>query len=151
MCGILGAIRSEGPVDEQQLADARDLMSHRGPDDAGLSVDGSVGIGFRRLAIIDLSKAGNQPMKSDDGRVTLVFNGEIYNFRELKKELALQMSFRSETDSEVVLNGYIAWGWDELLRRIDGMFAFAIWDERLGRLFLARDHLGQKPLFWAHH
>ncbi len=151
MCGIIGSIRTNELVDEQQLADARDLMAHRGPDDTGLSVDEGVGFGFRRLAILDLSQAGHQPMKSDDGRVTLVFNGEIYNFRELKKELALQMSFRSGTDSEVVLNGYIAWGWDELLRRIDGMFAFAIWDARLRTLFAARDRVGMKPFFYAHN
>ena len=83
MCGIIGSIRTKGALDEKRLADARDLMSHRGPDDAGLSIDGDVGFGFRCLAILDLSQAGHQPMKSDDGRVTLVFNGEIYNFREL--------------------------------------------------------------------
>ena len=83
MSGIIGSIRTNELVDEQQLADARDLMAHRGPDDVGILVGGSVGLGFRRLTILDLSKAGHQPMKSDDGRVTLVFNGEIYNFREL--------------------------------------------------------------------
>lgn len=140
-----------GALDEKRLADARDLMTHRGPDDVGLSVDGPVGLGFRRLAILDLSVIGNQPMMTDDGRVSLVFNGEIYNYLELKQELARSQSFRSTTDSEVLLRGYVQWGWSELLRRIDGQFAFAIWDAQMQKLFIARDRLGQKPLFYSHN
>ena len=151
MCGIIGTIRTDEPVNEQRLADARDLMKHRGPDNVGLSVEGPCGFGFRRLAILDLSAAGSQPMNSQDSRVQLVFNGEIYNYLDLKQELARSHSFRSKTDSEVLLQGYIAWGWDELLRRIDGMYAFAIWDARAQKLFIARDRLGLKPLFYTHN
>lgn len=151
MCGIIGSIRTSEPVEERRLADARDLMRHRGPDDEGLSVDGPCGFGFRRLAILDLSAEGNQPMTTEDGRVMLVFNGEIYNYLQLKQELARRHAFHTSTDSEVLLKGYVEWGWDELLQRIDGMFSFAIWDARLQRLFAARDRLGLKPFFYAHH
>jgi asparagine synthase (glutamine-hydrolysing) len=124
-------------------------MSHRGPDDAGEYVGRSAMLGFRRLAILDLSCSGHQPMTSPDGRVTLVFNGEIYNYLELRRELEADWPFRSQTDTEVLLNGYRAWGWERLLSRIDGMYAFAIWDEALRTLFAARDRAGKKPFFYA--
>jgi asparagine synthase (glutamine-hydrolysing) len=149
MCGIIGAVESGVEGRKANLEQARDLMRHRGPDDAGLwSVQG-VALGFRRLAILDLSSAGNQPMLSPDGRLTLVFNGEIYNYRELRRDLEKGYSFRSQTDSEVLLAGFATWGWEELLRRIDGMFAFAIWDDLAQTLYAARDRVGKKPLFYA--
>jgi len=148
MCGILGVIGiSRCPA---HLERARELMLHRGPDDGGLAELGGAWLGFRRLAILDLSGAGHQPMTSADGRVALVFNGEIYNHRELRCELEAAYPFSSRTDSEVLLAGYAAWGFDALLRRIDGMFAFAIWDSRSGVLHAARDRLGKKPFFYAH-
>ena len=124
-------------------------MRHRGPDDTGLwSAKGAM-LGLRRLAILDLSAAGHQPMLSRDGRLALVFNGEIYNHRELRRELEITYPFRSQTDSEVLLAGFAAWGWEGLLRRIDGMFAFAIWDDRSQTLYAARDRVGKKPFFYA--
>lgn len=148
MCGILGIV-GENHVTDRQIERARDLMVHRGPDDAGLFTSGVARMGFRRLAILDLSAAGYQPMTALDDRVALVFNGEIYNFRALRRELEPEYSFQSETDSEVLLNGYIAWGWEELLRRIEGMFAIAIWDARSQVLYGARDRAGKKPFFYA--
>jgi asparagine synthase (glutamine-hydrolysing) len=105
-------------------------MAHRGPDDAGLYAEPGVLLGFRRLSILDLSPDGHQPMTSPDGQVTLVFNGEIYNYRVLRQTLARTYDFQSETDSEVLLAGYFKWGWSKLLPRLDGMFAFALWDAR---------------------
>ncbi len=149
MCGIVGFVGdvSSGRLD--RLVKARDLMVHRGPDDAGLSNVGAAHFGFRRLAILDLSHAGHQPMLSEDRSVALVFNGEIYNFRTLRRDLERSCRFRSDTDSEVLLKGYQEWGWEELLRRIDGMFAFAIWDDRKQTLFAARDRAGKKPFFYT--
>ena len=137
------------PQIKDRVTRAADLMLHRGPDDWGVYSDGHAALGFRRLSIIDLSLAGHQPMVTQDGSAVLIFNGEIYNFRELRKQLEPDYEFRSQSDSEVLLNGYLAWGWDELLRRIDGMFAFAIWDTRKRRLHIARDRAGKKPLFYA--
>ena len=149
MCGILGAIGPNAPQMKERVLRAADVMSHRGPDDWGVYTDDYAALGFRRLAIIDLSPAGHQPMVSPDGNTVLVFNGEIYNYLELRKELEPTFPFVSHTDSEALLNGYRAWGWEELLRRIDGMFAFAIWDKRARRVHMARDRAGKKPLFYA--
>jgi asparagine synthase (glutamine-hydrolysing) len=149
MCGIIGAVGVSDPQIKDRVARAANLMLHRGPDDWGVYSDQQAALGFRRLSIIDLSQAGHQPMVSRDGSAVLIFNGEIYNYRELRKELESSYEFCSQTDSEVLLNGYLAWGWDELLRRIDGMFAFAIWDVRSHRLHIARDRAGKKPLFYA--
>jgi asparagine synthase (glutamine-hydrolysing) len=149
MCGILGAIGVRDPEISDRLSRASNLMIHRGPDDSGAYSDEHSKLGFRRLSIIDLSMAGHQPMLSHDGSVVLVFNGEIYNYRELRKELEPHSLFRSQTDSEVLVNGFLAWGWEKLLQRIDGMFAFAIWDARRRRLYMARDRAGKKPLFYA--
>ena len=133
----------------ERVLRAANLMSHRGPDDWGVHTDDCAALAFRRLAIIDLSPAGHQPMVSKDGSTVLVFNGEIYNYLELRKELEPSFPFFSQSDSEVLLNGYRAWGWEQLLRRIDGMFAFAIWDKRARRVHIARDRAGKKPLFYA--
>jgi asparagine synthase (glutamine-hydrolysing) len=135
-------------MNERVIA-AANLMIHRGPDDWGVYTDDYAALGFRRLSIIDLSPAGHQPMVSKDGNIVLVFNGEIYNYLELRKELEPDYPFFSQTDSEALLNGYRAWGWEKLLQRIDGMFAFAIWDKQKRRVHMARDRAGKKPLFFA--
>src|SRR5580704_5475925 len=149
MCGILGAIGPSAPQMTERVVCAANLMSHRGPDDWGVYTDDYAALGFRRLSIIDLSPAGHQPMVSQDGNTVLVFNGEIYNYLELRKELERDFPFFSQTDSEALLNGFRAWGWEELLKRVDGMFAFAIWDKRTRRVHIARDRAGKKPLFYA--
>ncbi|MFN9811670.1 MAG: asparagine synthase (glutamine-hydrolyzing) [Deltaproteobacteria bacterium] len=150
MCGIVGWIGRGAPP---PTAAAGEALRHRGPDGNGtwLFTDGqrSVFLGQTRLAILDLSSGGAQPMTDRRGEVTLVFNGEIYNFRELRSQLeALGVTFRSTSDTEVLLEGYLAWGHD-VLRRLRGMFAFALWDGRDGSCWLARDRLGIKPLFVA--
>lgn len=141
------------PVSSVQLRKMTDAIAHRGPDGEGFYNDGFVGLGHRRLAIIDLSPAGHQPMISRDNQVVLSYNGEIYNFQELRSELeALGHRFRSRTDSEVVLNSWLEWG-DGCVTRFNGMFAFAIWDKREQSLFLVRDRYGIKPLYygcWGH-
>lgn len=149
MCGIVGVVEPGAAERKARLEQACDLMRHRGPDEAGLWSTKGAALGFRRLAILDLSAAGNQPMLSPDGQLALVFNGEIYNYRELRHELKGGYLFRSQTDSEVLLAGFAIWGWEELLRRIDGMFAFAIWDERAQTLYAARDRVGKKPFFYT--
>ena len=150
MCGIAGvAIRDGGLVDEGLVRAMTDVLAHRGPDGAGVHVEGRVGLGHRRLAIIDLSAAAGQPMAGADGRAWITFNGEIYNFRELRRELeSLGHRFRTSSDTEVILAAYAAWG-TECVSRLRGMFAFGIWDRERRRLFLARDRVGIKPLFYA--
>jgi len=150
MCGIIG-IASPSPNDSHDwLIAGRDAMAHRGPDDAGVwwSADGRVGLGHRRLAIIDLSPAGHQPMHDVMGLFTIVFNGEIYNYRDLQQELAAKgHTFRSHSDTEVILAAYREWG-ANCLARLNGMFAFALYDATQQTLFLARDRAGEKPLFY---
>jgi asparagine synthase (glutamine-hydrolysing) len=146
MCGIVG-IGSRAPVEVSSLLEAmRDTMCHRGPDDAGVwwSPDRRIGLGHRRLAVIDLSPAAHQPMVDPDSHTCVTFNGEIYNYRELRRELNC---FRSSSDTEVILHAYLRWG-DECLAHLRGMFAFALWDPRHRRLLLARDRCGEKPLFY---
>ncbi|MCB1916015.1 MAG: asparagine synthase (glutamine-hydrolyzing) [Rhodocyclaceae bacterium] len=147
MCGIHGIIRFDGgQVAPEQLTAMGNVTAHRGPDDEGQHIDGNCGIAMRRLSIIDLA-GGHQPLSSEDGKLWLVCNGEIYNFRELRSEL-IEAGFRFKTgsDSEVVLHAYDAWG-DDCLLRLNGMFDFALWDGRRRRLLLARDRLGVKPLY----
>lgn len=154
MCGlaaILAGSRSASPVDGDELLRIRDAMTARGPDGAGswLSPDGRVGLGHRRLAIIDLSPAGAQPMATEDGRLRIVFNGEIYNYRALRAELEAEgVRFVSHTDTEVILRLYRRHG-RAMLDRLRGMFAFALWDEQAQGMLLARDHFGIKPLYVA--
>jgi len=154
MCGIAGVYayrESAPPVDEQELLRIREAMNHRGPDGAGLwvSPDRKIGLAHRRLAIIDLSDAGAQPMATADGNFRITFNGEIYNYRELRKELeAKGYRFHSNSDTEVLLHLYAEHGAD-MLARLRGMYAFGIWDEREHELFLARDPFGIKPLYYA--
>lgn len=170
MCGLSGIYHRDGsPIDETALARMTAALAHRGPDDVGYAVFETretratvrhrletrepplrpdLGLGHRRLSIIDLSSAGHQPMSNEDGTVWVVYNGEIYNFKALRDELeALGHRFRSRTDTEVIPHAYEAWGMD-CLKRLNGIFAFALWDVRARRLVLARDHLGVKPLYY---
>jgi asparagine synthase (glutamine-hydrolysing) len=150
MCGIAGLIHLNGePVSPVILKKMTDAIAHRGPDGEGQWIEGNVGIGHRRLAIIDLSPAGHQPMITGDHRYVLSYNGEIYNYREIRSELeALGYWFRSQTDSEVVLNALAHWGPDALLK-FNGMFGLALWDRKEQTLLLARDRYGIKPLYYA--
>ncbi len=146
MCGILGLIQKD-PVDQQGFKLMLDKIKHRGPEQEGLWFNSrqNVALGHRRLAIIDLSPLGSQPMKSEDGRYIIVFNGEIYNFEEIRNELSGKgHKFISKSDTEVLLKSYIQWG-AECLEKLNGMFAFAIWDQKEEVLFAARDRLGEKP------
>ena len=151
MCGIGGLATRKDIVRDDVLLAMRDTMVHRGPDAAGIwkSPDGAVGLVHRRLSIIDLSSDGNQPMVDETGKTVIVFNGEIYNYKELRVELEQRgHRFRSKSDTEVLLEGYKAWG-EGLLSRLNGMFAFALYDGNARKLFLARDRAGEKPLFYA--
>ena len=152
MCGIAG-IASQHPIGARTwLIAGRDRMSHRGPDDSGAwwSPDEHVGLAHRRLAIVDLSPAGHQPMLRESGGLGIVFNGEIYNFQELRAELiACGQRFMSNSDTEVILAAYQQWGAD-CLTRLNGMFAFALYDAGKRQLLLARDRAGEKPLFYLH-
>jgi asparagine synthase (glutamine-hydrolysing) len=148
MCGITGLIHLDGaPVSPAILQKMTDAIAHRGPDGEGHWIEGNVGLGHRRLAIIDLSPAGHQPMISSDHRYVLTYNGEVYNYRELRSELeAVGYWFRSKTDSEVVLNALAHWG-VHALDRFNGMFALALWDRKDRTLLMARDRYGVKPLY----
>ncbi|HYS88773.1 MAG TPA: asparagine synthase (glutamine-hydrolyzing) [Bradyrhizobium sp.] len=151
MCGIIGVATQTAISDRGWLAAGRDAMRHRGPDDAGewWSADGRIGLGHRRLSIIDLSPAGHQPMQDAARELTIVFNGEIYNFSNLRRELAAKgHAFRSQSDTEVILAAYREWS-TECLSRLNGMFALAIYDARHRQIFMARDRAGEKPLFYA--
>src|SRR5689334_2999676 len=139
MCGIIGIAGTWSGCDRARFTAARDVMEHRGPDDAGVWESPGVILGTRRLAIQDLSAAGHQPLVASDGRCAITFNGEIYNFPELRRELARYTALTSHTDTGVVLLGYRHWGLRGMLDRIDGMFAFAIWDADRRRLLAARD------------
>lgn len=150
MCGIAGVLERSGrPVASEVLRRMGDVMAHRGPDGEGQHADGPIGLVNRRLAIIDPTPAGAMPMRSADGRFWITYNGEVYNFAELRAELtAAGHAFRSNTDTEVVLTAYAAWG-PACVERFNGMFALAIWDRDARELFLARDRFGVKPLYYA--
>jgi asparagine synthase (glutamine-hydrolysing) len=150
MCGICGMVDFRGaPVVPDVLRRMTDALAHRGPDGRGVFIDGGVGLGHRRLAILDLTPAGRQPMTTPDGRFTLVYNGEVYNYRELRAELERQgATFVSQSDTEVVLH-LLSQGGPQALSRLNGMFALALWDSRTRRLLLARDRYGIKPLYWT--
>ena len=152
MCGIVGIASCKPQCNKTWLALGRDAMTHRGPDDAGewWSLDSRIGFAHRRLAIIDVSEAGHQPMHDANATLSIVFNGEIYNFNELRKQLlALGHKFRSHSDTEVVLIAYLQWG-GRCVNMLNGMFALAIFDSRSNSVFLARDRAGEKPLFYRH-
>ncbi|MCL4539964.1 MAG: asparagine synthase (glutamine-hydrolyzing) [Bacteroidetes bacterium] len=149
MCGITGIFNLTGePVSINILKRMTDVVRHRGPDGEGFWVDSFVGFGHRRLAIIDLSPLGHQPMQNEDGSLIISYNGEVYNFHNIRAELqAKGYTFRSRTDTEVLLKAYQEWG-KECIKKFNGMFAFAIWDKRDNSLLLARDRYGIKPLYY---
>lgn len=152
MCGILGSV-GPPPPEHDLFGQMLDTLAHRGPDGRGVRTlaGGAVRFGHRRLAIIDLSPDGAQPIGNEDGTVWLTYNGEIYNYRELRDELTQRgHRFASHTDSEVIVHAYEEWG-EACLARLRGIFAFGLWDERSQTLFLARDPLGVKPLYYAHY
>jgi asparagine synthase (glutamine-hydrolysing) len=150
MCGICGIVNRDGePAPQAVLQRMTDALAHRGPDGEGIYTDGPAGLGHRRLAIIDLTPAAHQPMQTPDGRFVITYNGEIYNFRELRTELeALGHQFRSRSDTEVLLHMLARWG-ERALERLNGMFALALWDREKQELLLARDRYGVKPLYYA--
>jgi asparagine synthase (glutamine-hydrolysing) len=149
MCGIVGAVYFDREsVRAEVIGHMSDALRHRGPDDAGVFVDGWAGLGHRRLKIIDLSPAGHQPMSNEDRTVHVTYNGEIYNFRGLRDELVHRGHvFASRTDTEVIVHAYEEWG-ERCVERFNGMFAFGLWDGRHKKLLLVRDRLGVKPLFY---
>lgn len=149
MCGIFGIYYFDNsrPVNERVVKDATDVMSHRGPDDSGYYVSGNIGLGHRRLSIIDLS-AGHQPMANEDSRVITAYNGEIYNFKEIRQELITKgHTFLTHCDTEVIVHGYEEWG-TECVQKFNGMFGFILWDDRSKKVWVVRDRLGIKPLYY---
>lgn len=150
MCGICGIMNFNGkPVSHELLESMKDKLRHRGPDDEGEYFDGPLGLGHLRLSIIDLTDAGHQPMSTDDGRYQMIFNGEIYNYLELREELqAKGVVFHTDTDGEVLLQAYVNWG-IECLDKLNGMFAFVIYDRRDKSLFCVRDRYGIKPFYYS--
>ena len=149
MCGISGIYRFDRQrVERQSILEMSNSIRHRGPDDEGIHLSGSVGLGFVRLAILDLSTTGHQPMHSNNSRYTIVFNGEIYNYIEIREHLKTKgVQFNGHSDTEVLLKSYEVWG-ESCLEKLNGMFAFGIYDHHSGTLFLARDRFGIKPLYY---
>jgi asparagine synthase (glutamine-hydrolysing) len=148
MCGIHGLYQLDGkPAAAEWLTRMGNVTTHRGPDDSGAHVDGRCAIGMRRLSIIDLS-GGHQPIANADRSLVVVCNGEIYNYRELRRQLQAQgHHFSTESDSEVVLYGYAQWG-ERFVEHLNGMFGFAIWDAKQQTMLVGRDRLGIKPIYW---
>jgi asparagine synthase (glutamine-hydrolysing) len=155
VCGIAGFWQRPGDAPDvlrERIARMTETLRHRGPDDEGIWLEPALGValGFRRLAILDLSPLGHQPMTSVEQRYTIVFNGEIYNYRDLKEELAAAgHMFRGGSDTEVILAGFSRWGIEETLRRVTGMFGLAAWDGEARTLTLARDRIGKKPVYYG--
>ncbi len=150
MCGIVGFCSCSKKVDEEILTSMRDALTHRGPDDAGIYIDeeNNVGLGHSRLSIFDLSSLGRQPMSNENGSIWITYNGEVYNFKEIRKELIERgYSFKSNSDTEVLIKAYEEWGID-CVHKFIGMFALAIWDRRELKLYLLRDRVGVKPLYY---
>lgn len=149
MCGIAGIVNHDNkPVDKELLIAMRDTLSHRGPDDSGIWLEDNVGLGHRRLSIIDLSQAGHQPMHNEDNTIWLVFNGEIYNYVEIKEELVRKgHRFVSNTDVEVIIHAYEEAG-EDCVKLFNGMWAFVIWDVKDKKLFASRDRFGEKPFYY---
>jgi asparagine synthase (glutamine-hydrolysing) len=150
MCGIAGIVAVDG-LDQQAASRAlrmRDVITHRGPDEAGLHCDSHAALAHRRLSIVDLG-SGQQPLSNEDGSVWVIFNGEIYNHADIRKELESSgHCYRTRSDTETLVHAYEEWG-DAFVHRLRGMFAFAMWDAVRRRLLLVRDRLGIKPLYWA--
>ena len=158
MCGIAGFLDASAASSAAEATARVEAMTraiaHRGPDDSGTFVDAAAGIalGHRRLSIIDLSPLGHQPMTSADGRYVITYNGEVYNFAELRAELdALGHRFRGGSDTEVMLAAFVAWGVERATTRFVGMFAIGLWDRQARTLYLIRDRIGVKPLYWCRH
>ncbi|HDL00988.1 MAG TPA: asparagine synthetase B, partial [candidate division Zixibacteria bacterium] len=156
MCGITGFwIKNSGSSAESLRKTVKimsDALVHRGPDDCGIWVDENNGLalGHRRLTVIDLSSAGSQPMKSADGRYIIIYNGEIYNYKEIAERLRSKgVGLRGGSDTEVLLEAISVWGVDDTLQQLVGMFAFAVWDRKKNILVLARDRMGEKPLYYG--
>ena len=150
MCGITGIFDTRGtrPVDRAVLQRMNDAQFHRGPDEGSLHIEPGVGFGHRRLSIIDIA-TGQQPLFNEDGSVVVVFNGEIYNYQELIPELqAAGHRFHTKSDTEVIVHAWEQWG-EDCVQRFRGMFAFVLWDRNRQTLFMARDRLGVKPLYYA--
>lgn len=153
MCGIVGICQNNQPITETLLLAMRDTLIHRGPDDSGiwLNPQKTVGLAHRRLAIIDLSVAGHQPMSDEQKEVWITYNGEIYNFSDIKTELKIKgYNFKSSTDTEVIIYAYKEWGID-CLNKFNGMFALGIFDQRTNKILLARDRVGKKPLYYSNY
>ncbi|MBT4039773.1 MAG: asparagine synthase (glutamine-hydrolyzing) [Rhodospirillales bacterium] len=156
MCGISGLLDFRGVLQPEDLSRIGkrmgDTLTHRGPDHGQVWSDAEPGIvlAFRRLSILDLSELGHQPMQSESGRFVVIYNGEIYNFREIRQELGCDIVFRGESDTEILLAAIEKWGLKEAIRRANGMFALALWDKQTRTLSLARDRFGQKPLYFGH-
>src|SRR3954447_24432780 len=149
MCGFCGIVSTKGPVEAALISRMLGSLEHRGPDGLGLFIHGNLGFGHRRLSIIDLAPTSHQPMIDAELGLGIVFNGCIYNFKELRAELAAKgYRFFSDGDTEVILKAYAAWG-ARCVARFCGMFAFALWERDSGRVVLARDRLGIKPLYLA--
>jgi asparagine synthase (glutamine-hydrolysing) len=148
MCGITGIIDRNNEINEPELLKMCDRLCLRGPDAQGFYIDQKVGLGHRRLSVIDL-ETGDQPMFSNDKTISIVYNGEIYNFKSLRTELENKNhSFQTKSDTEVIINGYIEFGIEKLLQKLEGMFAFALYDKNNGTVFIARDKFGEKPLYY---
>jgi len=150
MCGIVGKynFQSGEPVSSDLIRAMCETIFYRGPDDAGVYTEGNIGLGHRRLSILDLSELGHQPMSSKDGMIWITFNGEIYNYLDIRKDLISKgYTFKSNCDTEVIIYLYREYG-ENCLKYLRGMFAFAIWDKSKSVLFLARDRIGKKPLFY---
>ena len=150
MCGIVGIVSTKPITERAWIEDGREAIRHRGPNDKGLwwSANGQVGFGHRRLSILDLSERGHQPMHSPDEKISIIFNGEIYNFQQLRHQLKNRgYCFKSNSDTEVILASYAEWG-TKCVLHLQGMFAFAIFDDYKKTLFLSRDRAGEKPLFY---
>lgn len=149
MCGISGIIHLNGvPVSESVLSEMNDMIAHRGPDDKGIYIDKNIGLAHRRLSIID-PEGGKQPFMDEDENIVLVYNGEVYNFKEIRNELGSGFTFRTESDTEVVLNAYKKWGID-CIHRFRGMFAFSLYDRKQRLLYVVRDRVGIKPVYFYH-
>jgi len=148
MCGIAGIFDKEGsPVDPLDVRRMCDRIFHRGPDQDGYFVHDEIGIGMRRLKIIDL-ETGEQPILNEDETIAVVFNGEVYNFVELRRDLEKRHHFKTQSDTECIVHAYEEYGLD-FIHHLRGMFAICIWDSRVRRLILARDRLGKKPLYFS--
>lgn len=152
MCGFVGFVKNSDTknFDKSVILNMNRSLSHRGPDNENYFETENLSLGFSRLSIIDLNSRSNQPMKTSNNEFIIVFNGEIYNYLEIRKELTQFFKFDTTGDTEVLLNAYRHWGTD-CLNRIKGMFSFCIYDKKKGILFCAKDHFGQKPFFYFYH